>query len=333
MNRDTMSRWLKTVMVIAAGVTFAGTLGGCTKNVAGRSVLSIGGLSRERELSLGAEAKPQMVQEFGGEVASPALREYVTRIGRSMAAVTEGDNPSLPWEFTLLNSDVINAFALPGGKVFISRGLAEQMTNEAQLAGVLGHEIGHVTARHTSERFAQANVAQISAGIAGAAIGASGSEAAAQIGGYVINVGGSGILLKFSRDQESESDMLGMRYMSKVGYNPLGQRQVMEILARAAGEGSAPEFFATHPSPQTRIGRVQKLLDTTFRDTQNNPQYQLHEERFRRDFLAKLAILPAAPDKGQRETRLALGDPASWCAHCAAKRAAVTSNDLNHEIR
>lgn len=321
MNRVAMSGWMKSIVLVAAGVLVLGGAGGCTKNVAGRSVLSFGGLSREQELSLGAEAKPQMVQEFGGEVASPALREYVTRVGRSMAAVTEGDNPSLPWEFTLLNSDVINAFALPGGKVFISRGLAEQMTNEAQLAGVLGHEIGHVTARHTSERFAQSNVAQISAGIAGAAIGASGSQAAAELGGYVINIGGSGILLKFSRDQESESDMLGMRYMAKVGYNPLGQRQVMEILARAAGEGSAPEFFATHPSPQTRIGRVQKLLDTTFRDTQNNPQYQLHEERFRRDFLAKLSLLPDAPDKGQRETRLALGDPASWCAHCAAKRA------------
>lgn len=333
MNRDAMSGWMKATVLVIAGVVGAGVLGGCSKNIAtGRSQLV--GMSRDQEISTGAQYKPQMVEEFGGEVQAPAIRDYVTRIGQSLAAVTEGDNPSLPWEFTLLNSDVINAFALPGGKVFISRGLAEQMTNEAQLAGVLGHEIGHVTARHSSERFAQQTGLGVGAAILGAVVGAAaGDDSVGQAAGYAVSTGGGMVVLKFSRDQESESDMLGMRYMSKVGYNPLGQRQVMEILARAAGEGSAPEFFATHPSPQTRIGRVQKLLDTTFRDTQNNPQYQLHEERFRRDFLAKLALLPDAPDKGQRETRLALGDPASWCVHCAAKRAAATPIDLNQEIR
>lgn len=315
--------WL-ALGLAAASLACAGVIGGCSKNVAGRSSFTGLGYSREEEIALGAQAAPQMVQEFGGEVANPALRGYVTEIGARLAALTEGSNPALPWTFTLLNSDVINAFALPGGKVFISRGLAEKMSNEAQLAGVLGHEIGHVTARHTSERVSQARTAQIGAAVAGAILGAAGGDTAAQIGGYAFEIGGQTILLKYSRDQESEADALGMRYMARAGYNPLGQRQVMEILAREAGAGSAPEFFATHPSPQTRIARVQKLLDTTFKDTQNNPQYQLFEDRFRTGFLAKLAALPPAPgalDHAAAGPRLALGDPESWCAICAARRA------------
>ncbi|HVZ92926.1 MAG TPA: M48 family metallopeptidase [Phycisphaerales bacterium] len=304
-------------------------LPGCRTNVAGRKVLAIGGLSKQEEIALGVESTPQMVQEFGGEVSNPALASYVDGVGHKLAAVTEGDNPSLPWKFTLLNSDVINAFALPGGKVFVSRGLAEKMSNEAQLAGVVGHEIGHVTARHTSERFAQSNVAQaIGAGV-GIGLGAGGAgEGVQAVAGYAVNLGGSTILLKYSRDQESEADYLGMRYMSRCMYNPLAQRQVMEILAREAGAGSSPEFFATHPAPATRIGRVQKLLDTEFAATQNNPQYQLFEDRFRKEFLAKLSLLPPPPlteptsvlAANLQQTRIAIGDPESWCAICAAKR-------------
>jgi predicted Zn-dependent protease len=109
-------------------------------------------LSRSQEIAMGTEAQPQLTEQYGGEVADQIATGYVTEVGQAMAALTEGDYPSLPWEFTLLDSDVINAFALPGGKVFLSRGLAARMRDEAQMAGVIGHEIGHVTARHINDR-------------------------------------------------------------------------------------------------------------------------------------------------------------------------------------
>src|SRR5262245_24034987 len=112
-------------------------------------------MSQDEENKLGAEAEPQMIEQFGGKVPNQQLQDYVSRVGHKLAAVTEEGFPQLPWEYTLLNSDVINAFALPGGKVFITRGLAAKLTSEAQLAGVLGHETGHVTARHGNQQMSQ----------------------------------------------------------------------------------------------------------------------------------------------------------------------------------
>src|SRR5205823_502333 len=114
-----------------------------------------------QEVQMGAEAMPELTKQYGGKVANTDLQTYVTGVGRKLAATTEADNPALPWEFTLLNSDVINAFALPGGKVFLTTGLAKRMTNEAQMAGVLGHECGHVTARHINDKITREMGAQL----------------------------------------------------------------------------------------------------------------------------------------------------------------------------
>ncbi|MEL7087126.1 MAG: M48 family metallopeptidase [Planctomycetota bacterium] len=233
---------------------------GCVTNPAtGKSSLSL--ISEEREIALGAEAEPQFIQENGGLVDSLAVRNYVTELGLELAAVSE--RPHLPWTFNVLDSGVINAFALPGGKVFVSRGLVEKMTNEAQLAGVLGHEIGHVTAQHVNSRMSQALIVQ------GVAIGASVAGEVAdddtlRVLGVGAGVGGGVYLLKFGRDQESESDELGVRYMTRLGYNPYGQVQVMQILREAQGNGGGIEFFATHPLPQTRIERLQEHIGQNY---------------------------------------------------------------------
>lgn len=250
-------------------------LTGCSKNVAtGR--LQFDSMSTEKEIALGTEAKPELVQEYGGEVQSPQLKAYVDRVGRSLAQYTEADGPSLPWEFIVLDSDVINAFALPGGKVFISRGLLVKFDNEAQVAGVLGHEIGHVTAQHTDERITQATGINIIAQGAGIA---SNSELIAQ----VVGMGGQGYLLKFNRDQESEADILGVRYMVKAGYDPRGMLEVLEVLREASASGQQPEFLATHPHPETRLKTVTRLLNGEYQYTQNNPQFQDYADRFQRD--------------------------------------------------
>ena len=140
---------LGTLVLVLASMMVFGS--GCAKNAAtGKRSLVL--LSAAEEERLGAEAAPQFTAEYGGAVDDAALNRYVTDIGNRLAAVTEADYPDLEWEFTLLDSSVVNAFALPGGKVFITRGLAERLDNEAQLAGILGHEIGHVTARHVEDR-------------------------------------------------------------------------------------------------------------------------------------------------------------------------------------
>lgn len=285
-------------------------------------------LSREQEISLGSQAMPELIEEYGGAVRDPQLQSYVTNIGRQLAAVTEADYPTLPWEFTLLDSDVINAFALPGGKVFVSRGLAAKMTNEAQLAGVLGHEVGHVTARHINDAVARQTGLSIGAGLlgvlAGAAAGSNAKdreEIAAGVG-TAVSIGGGVVLLRYGREQEYEADSLGMRYMTKIGYNPIGQMQVMQILAREAGGGGQPEWLATHPFPENRVTRIQGMLAGEYKYTQNNPQYQTHEQRFRDTFLRRVAQLDPPAHRGVRA--FALGDPTTWCAHCTAAAESAT---------
>ena len=274
-------RFLRTLA--AASLTIG--LAACSTNpTTGRSQLNM--LSREDEIKMGVDSKPEMLTEYGGEVPNPDARAYVTNLGKQLAAFTEGDNPSLPWEFTLLNSDVINAFALPGGKVFVSKGLAIKMTNEAQMAGVLGHEIGHVTARHINERVTRQAGASVGITVLSAVIGG-GGDAISGLAGQAVQV----TLLSFDRDQENEADSLGMRYMVKAFYNPIGQLQVMEILKKEAGTPNQPEFLSTHPIPDTRIKRIQQIIETDYKFTQNNPQYKLNAEQFKTQFLPKLAAL------------------------------------------
>ncbi len=315
-----MLRQMLCVLVLGGAML---GLGGCKTNEAtGRSQFQY--FSREEEIALGVQSQPQLVQEFGGTVPDQQLNAYVTEIGRKLAAVTEGDNPGLPWEFTFLNSDVINAFALPGGKVFVSRGLVKQMTTEAELAHVLGHEVGHVTARHTNERMGQALGAQVLAGVAGAAAR---NQALADIAGNAAQV----VVLGFSREQENEADALGMRYMTRVNYDPRGALGVMQILLEASKGPREPQILATHPYPETRIERVEEALRTTYAGMVNNPQYQSYPERFRTRMLSRLAMLPPAPDAGLASaagSSVLKADAATWCGHCRMAKAQAALEQL-----
>ncbi len=335
------TRWVAAGFL---GIVTVGAVAGCKTNVAtGDKILSVG-MGRQQQISLGTDAAPQFTQQFGGKVGDSVLQGYVTGLGNKMAAKTEADNPTLPWEFTLLNSDVINAFALPGGKVFMTRGLAAKLENEAQMAGVLGHEIGHVTAEHAARRISQQMVFTGSAAVLAVAVGVADEKSSlrkyGQIGVPALTFGGNLVLLKFSRDEESQADKLGMRYMSRVGYNPTAQMQVMQILQREAGSGGQPEILATHPYPETRIQRIQVQLDTEYAATKNNPQYVFNPERYRSQFLSRLSKLPPAPpppppppaptgmlDHAGSVT-ISLSEPWTWCAHCAAaKRACEQSGE------
>lgn len=304
---------MRGVVVAALGVVL-GCAAGCETNpTTGRKQFL--GLTRAQEVEIGTQYAPQMTAEMGGQVEKKELRDYVTEVGMKMVATIGQDDPSmvdLPWEFTLLNSDVVNAFALPGGKVFMSRGLAERMTNEAQLAGVLGHEIGHVTGKHTSERYGDAMQAQVYSGVFSVLVGATAGVDVSQLSGQVAEIA----LLSYSRDQESEADELGLRYMTRVGYNPVGQRQVMEILASLDKQGRQPEFLSTHPYPEERIKNIDVAIRERYAFTQNNPQYKTGESEYGARFLSRLSgAYPEGYDTSASMRRFAMTRTQGPCAH------------------
>lgn len=295
-----MKRLIATLGLLLAALT----LGACSTNPAtGARSLTL--LSWDQERSMGAEAAPQFTAEFGGPVPDAALQTYVSEVGQRLVAQIEPGVPALDWEFTLLDSEVINAFALPGGKVFITRGLASRFTNEAQLAGVLGHEIGHVTARHGNQRISKQIGFNVLIGAAAVGVGIADSDSdVRRYGQYAVPalaIGGNVILLKYGRDEESQADLLGVRYMARAGYHPAGQREVMEILAAASGGGGGgrpPEWLSTHPFPETRIERLNQIIAEQYPDADTNPAYARAEQNYRTRMLNRLSALPPAKHTG-----------------------------------
>ena len=187
-------------------------------------------------------------------VADNALQQYVSGLGMQLARSSE--RPNLPWSFTVIDDPQVNAFALPGGPIFITRGILSHMNSEAQLVSVLGHEIGHITAKHSVQQMSQAQLAQI--GLIAAVIVKPGL---AQFGDLASQ--GLGLLfLKFGRDDEIQANDLGFRYMTTAGYSPTEMAEMFRTLQRlgGGGEGRVPEWLSTHPDPGNR---VQKTLDRT----------------------------------------------------------------------
>jgi predicted Zn-dependent protease len=217
-------------------------------------------LGPEEEARIGAQEHPRVLAQYGGAYQDPELQAYVEKIGERLAAASE--LPGLDFTFTLLDSDVVNAFALPGGYVYVTRGLVVLAENEAELAGVLGHEIGHVTGRHTAQRQTRATGASVLAtlGTIGAAI--LGGQAAGQLAQQVAGAGVQAYVASYSRDQELEADQLGIRYLTRSGYEPRAMATFLEKLndqaaldRRLAGVDTDPagSWFATHPRTLDRV--------------------------------------------------------------------------------
>ncbi len=229
-----------------------------TNPVTGRSELSF--VSDSTANKMGSDAYPTIRQEWGGDFAGSELQEYVSSIGHELAKVSHA--PNLPYQFTVTNSSQINAVCLPGGKIFITRGLLNEMDNEAQLAAVLGHEVGHATAKHAQKAMTRGILMQAAATVASIAIESktdSGSErvvgfAALQAGLFGAQVAN----MKYGRDNEYQSDDLGVVYMMKAGYNPEGAIEVQEILA--SKEKKKPSYFESlmrsHPVSEERVRHV-----------------------------------------------------------------------------
>ena len=213
------------------------------------------GISTNQEIALGLQSAPTMIQQYGGLHPDERQQAMVKSVGQRLVVESDAIQTPYQYEFHLLSdSRVVNAFALPGGQVFITNALYQRLTNEDQLAGVLGHEIGHVVARHGAERIAQQ---ELSSGLTGAAVVASGdyrTAAATQMIGSLVN-------MNYGRDQELQSDDLGVRFMVQAGYDPNGLIDVMKILEEAAGGQSQPEFLSTHPSYNNRVGTIKRAIE------------------------------------------------------------------------
>ena len=219
----------------------------------------------EQEIALGLQAAPQMAQQYGGLHPDREAAAQVKAIGQRLIQRTQVSETPYDFDFHLLaDEQTVNAFALPGGQIFITAGLLKQLESEAQLAGVLAHEIGHVVARHSAQQLAKARLTQ---GLTGAAAIAtydpdnpasrSGAVAAAMIG-KLLN-------MSYGRDDELESDKLAVRLTGRAGYDPRAMVRVMEILDQASGGAArGPEFMQTHPNPGNRIAQIQKAIEEEY---------------------------------------------------------------------
>jgi predicted Zn-dependent protease len=247
-------------LVVAAGLALVPS--GCARNpVTGKSELAL--VSESQEIQMGQESAQQVGQSIG-YYDDPKVQAYVSGIGMKMAKASE--RPNLPWEFHVVNDASVNAFALPGGFIFVTRGLMTSINDEAELATVLGHEIGHVTNRHSVQQISKAQVAQLGLGL-----GSILSSDVARVAGLA-SQGLSVLFLKYSRDAENQADLAGFRYALDQNYDVREMSNVFQTLDRisaASGGGRLPEWLATHPNPGTRIENTQARLDTLSRPLNN----------------------------------------------------------------
>jgi predicted Zn-dependent protease len=220
-------------------------------------------LTPQQEVVLGRQSREQMIAQHGGLYPNPNLQNFVDQVGNSLVQNSAAAEIGYPYEFHLLRDDrTINAFALPGGQVFITAALMSRLNSEAQLAGVLGHEIGHVVARHGAEHIAkqQLGAAIVNAVGIAASEGIDGGRNAAILARAVNQM----VNLKYGREDELESDRLGFQFMTEAGYNPIGLVELMAILNSASGGQRQPEFFSTHPNPGDRIERLKNIIAQTY---------------------------------------------------------------------
>jgi len=239
-------------MRFAALVLIAGTLAGCARNPAtGHNELML--VSESQEIAMGQQYDSQVVATIG-LYPDPALQSYIQTLGKRLAATSE--RPNLPWTFRVVDDPAVNAFAVPGGFVYVTRGILAHMNNEAQLASVVGHEIGHVTARHTAAEMSKEQLATL-----GLVVGSIASKQVAQYAGVAQQALGV-LFLKFSRDNENQADELGVRYSSRANFDSREMVNVMRVLDKlsASSGGRLPEWLSTHPDPGNRVEHITSMV-------------------------------------------------------------------------
>jgi predicted Zn-dependent protease len=264
-----MFRW-KKVLPLLVGLLASGLLVNCATNpVTGEQDLAL--MSEEKELSLGAKNHPEILKQYG-VYDNPVLQAYVNRIGQQLAKHSHRSN--LKYTFTVLDSPEVNAFALPGGYIYITRGIMAYINSEAELAAVLGHELGHVTARHGVQQYSKAMATSIGMTLATIFV----PELQTDVSQQLMNILGNALLSGYGREHELEADRLGAEYLARTSYEPRAMTDVIGILKnqeefekeRAQKEGREPRVyhgvFASHPSADTRLQQVVAAADQYKKD-------------------------------------------------------------------
>lgn len=264
--------FLRLAGVAAAGAALsgAGLLSGCAVNpVTGRSQLML--MSEADEIKADHQYAPlQHSHDFGYD-HDPVLSQYVQSVGLSLAR--HSDRPNMPYNYHVVNAVYVNAYAFPGGSIVCTRGIMAGMTNEAQLAALLGHETGHVCARHTAARASQGSILSVILSGLGAALGGGvGGQAAQGLGG----LGAGALMASYSRDDERQADALGMEYMVRAGYNPLGMIQLMDFLMSQEKErpSDVSKIFADHPMSDERYRTALEQANTRYPQARDLPLLQ-----------------------------------------------------------
>jgi predicted Zn-dependent protease len=248
-----MARAARLAWAIAFSAIF---LGACATNpVTGKRELAL--VSEAQEIAMGREADKQVIASYG-LYPDEGLQKYIQGLGTRIAAKTE--RPDLPWTFRVVDDAAVNAFAIPGGFIYVTRGILTHLNSEAELATILGHEIGHVTARHSVNQMSKQQLAQIGL-VAGMVI----SPQVARFGN-LLQTGVGLMFLQFSRSDESQSDEIGMKYMVAAGYDPREAADVFDMLTRASqlegGGGRLPQWLSSHPNPENRQAWAAKAANT-----------------------------------------------------------------------
>jgi len=285
--------------LFGAGVAASGVAGCATSPVTGERILV--GMTEEQERQVDKEVAPHQFSQDMGAVQDDGVNRYVAGLGGRMDDLTQ--RPNMPYSYRVLNANYINAYTFPGGAMGVTRGIVTELASEAELAALLGHEMGHVNARHAAQREGQSMLAQ--AAVVGLTIAAAASDSSwgglAAVGGQI---GASALLASYSRDNEREADALGQDYMVRAGYPASGMTQLHGLLVREAKEAPSllETMFSTHPMSSERLASAQRLAETKHAASlKANPQ----RERFM-DSTASLRRLKPAIDACKKgETAMA----------------------------
>lgn len=234
-------------------------LAACSTNPAtGQRMFNI--VSESQEIAIGQQSHQEIIKQFGVYDEKPELNRLVERLGKELAAASE--RPNLPWTFTLLDSPMVNAMALPGGYIYVTRGMIERINSEEELAGVIGHEIAHVTARHSAQQISRSQLAQFGM-LLGAVV--AGPEVLQQYG-QIAELGLGLLFQRYSRQHETQADLLGTTYMARANYHPVGAERMLMTLQRLDKNpsGGLDRYFMSHPDPAKRVRDVrQKVTELT----------------------------------------------------------------------
>jgi predicted Zn-dependent protease len=330
-----MNAKVRTSRLVVAGLSVAvATLVACATNPAtGKKEFSL--MSEAQEIQLGKEADQQVRAEMG-VYDNPELQRYVSNIGLRLAKASE--RPNLPWQFVVVDEPAVNAFALPGGFIYVTRGIMAFLHDEEQLAGVLGHEIGHVTARHSAQQYTQATTAGVGLTLLSIFV-----PEARPFQGIAENALGL-LFLKHGRDDELQADRLGAQYTAQTGWDPAGVAGMLRTLARldeaSGSRRGVPNFLSTHPAPADRVERITQYVQQNPLQVGTSGRASRGADEATYERIVDGIIFGDSPRQGivrnnqflHPELRLGLTFPQGWEVRNSAQQVLAKAPDAEHYL-